>query len=76
MSDPLFAAVTLEDLCTHLCWKDRFVPAAPGEATFPSRDGFYWCILTQTVIGPDGQAVDPLRCSSRERPCFGTGHTR
>ena len=30
----------------------------------------YWCVCTQTAIGPDNQAVNKGECSKAERKCF------
>jgi hypothetical protein len=33
----------------------------------------FWCIHTQTCIGPDGHLAEPGNCSSKMRDCHGTG---
>jgi hypothetical protein len=33
------------------------------------RSGHFWCVHTQTVVGPDGKFVTQEDCSA-ERMCF------
>ena len=62
-----------ESLCTSLRWKQQFISAEHDPTVPPSNDGLFWCIHTQTCIGPDGQLAEPGTCSSTDRQCHGTG---
>jgi hypothetical protein len=62
-----------ESLCTSLRWKQQFISAEHDPTVPPSNDGLFWCIHTQTCIGPDGQLAEPGNCSSTDRKCHGTG---
>ena len=62
-----------ETLCTSLRWKQQFISAEHDPTVPPSNDGLFWCMHTQTCIGPDGQLAEPGNCSSAERKCHGTG---
>jgi hypothetical protein len=61
------------NLCSALRWKGQFVLAESDPAGPRSSDGLFWCIHTQTCIGPDGKLAEPGNCSSPQRKCHGTG---
>ena len=48
-----------ETLCTSLRWKQQFIGVDHDPTVPPSNDGLFWCIHTQTCIGPDGQLAEP-----------------
>ena len=56
-----------EELCSSLRWKGQFIEAEPDLTVPPSNDGLFWCMHTQTCIGPDGQLAEPGNCSSTGR---------
>lgn len=60
------------DLCPSLRWKGQFVVAEPDPSMPASSDGLFWCIHTQTCIGPDGKLAEPGNCRSASRACHGT----
>jgi hypothetical protein len=62
-----------ETLCTSLRWKQQFISAERDSSVPPSNDGLFWCMHTQTCIGPDGELAEPGNCSSPGRKCHGTG---
>ena len=62
-----------EELCSALRWKGQFIEAELDPTVPPSNDGLFWCVHTQTCIGPDGQLAEPGNCSSKIRTCHGTG---
>jgi hypothetical protein len=64
---------THPDLCPALRWKGQFLTAEPDPIGQASSDGLFWCVHTQTCIGPDGKLAEPGKCHSRRRPCHGTG---
>jgi hypothetical protein len=57
------------ELCPSLRWKGMFVLAERDPSVPPTNDGLYWCLHTQTCIGPDGQVAEPGSCSSGNREC-------
>ncbi len=61
------------DLCSCLRWKNHFVWAEPDPSVPPAEDGLFWCLHTQTCLGPDGGLAEPGNCSSPDRACYGTG---
>jgi hypothetical protein len=61
------------DLCSALRWKGQFIEAEHDPTVPPTNDGIFWCMHTQTCIGPDGQLAEPGNCASRFRACHGTG---
>jgi len=62
-----------EGLCPALRWKQQFIGVEHDPTVPPSNDGLFWCLHTQTCIGPDGQLAEPGNCSSSSRACHGTG---
>jgi hypothetical protein len=62
-----------EELCSALRWKGQFIETERDSTVPPSNDGLFWCMHTQTCIGPDGQLAEPGNCSSKMRGCHGTG---
>ena len=61
------------ELCPCLRWKGQFFQAERDPTVPPSNDGLFWCVFTQTCIGPDGSLAEPGECSSSYRACYGTG---
>ena len=43
------------NLCPALRWKAQFILAEPDPTVPQSNEGLFWCIHTQTCIGPDGK---------------------
>jgi hypothetical protein len=64
------------NLCPALRWKGQFIAAAAETSVHLSNDGLFWCLHSQTCIGPDGDLADPGNCSSTTRACHGTGKCR
>jgi hypothetical protein len=62
-----------EELCSALRWKGQFIESERDSTVPPSNDGLFWCMHTQTCIGPDGLLAEPGNCSSKMRGCHGTG---
>ena len=48
--------------CARLRWKGMFVDAEPDPDVRNTRDGFFWCSLTMTCLGPDGRVADEESC--------------
>jgi len=61
------------NLCPSLRWKGQFILAERDPSVPASNDGLFWCIQTQTCIGPDGRVAEPGNCCSSFRSCHGTG---
>ncbi len=61
------------NLCPALRWKGQFVLAEHDPDAQQGSDSSYWCMYTQTCIGPDGIAAEPAACVSPMRKCHGTG---
>jgi hypothetical protein len=61
------------NLCPSLRWKGQFILAESDPSVPASNDGLFWCIRTQTCIGPDGRLAEPGNCCSPFRSCHGTG---
>lgn len=60
-------------LCRALRWKGQFIVAETDTTLPASCDGIFWCIHTQTCIGPDREVAEPGKCSSLARACYGSG---
>ena len=56
-----------KDLCPALRWKQQFIGVEHDPTVPPTNDGLFWCMHTQTCIGPDGQLAEPGNCSSTDR---------
>jgi hypothetical protein len=39
-----------------------FLHDEPGWSIRDSSSGIFWCMYTQTCIGPDGQTAEPDHC--------------
>ena len=61
------------DVCHALRWKGQFISSEADPDVPACNDGLFWCMYTQTCIGPDGQLAEPGNCCSRGRSCHGTG---
>lgn len=61
------------DLCHCLRWKGQFILAEKDPTVPPTNDGLFWCVFTQSCIGPDGKLAEPGECSTGDRKCYGTG---
>ena len=61
---------TSPDVCPALMWKGQFT-SAEHDPTVPSTsDHQYWCVYTQTCVGPDNGLVEPYLCSRKNRSCY------
>ncbi|MBI1747711.1 MAG: hypothetical protein HYR55_14155 [Acidobacteria bacterium] len=57
------------EVCQCLRSKSMYVEAAPDLTVPPANDESYWCVLTQSVLGPDDGLAAPTACK-RGRACF------
>jgi hypothetical protein len=62
-----------EELCPALRWKHQFIGVEHDETVPPPNDGLFWCMYTQTCIGPDGELAEPGNCHAKGRPCHSIG---
>ena len=58
-----------DDLCPALRWKGQFTGNQEDPTVPSTRDNHYWCVYTQTCIGPDNKLAEPHECSSPTRVC-------
>jgi hypothetical protein len=58
------------DLCPALRWKGQFTSSEVDPTVPSTRDDLYWCVYTQTCVGPDGQPAEPYLCSKKRRVCY------
>jgi hypothetical protein len=61
------------NLCPALRWKGQFILAERDPTVPVCNDGLFWCLYSQTCIGPDGELAEPGNCSSKNRICHGSG---
>ncbi len=61
------------NLCPALRWKGQFVVSEHDPAAQTGTDHSFWCMYTQTCIGPDGMNAEPALCASPIRACHGSG---
>lgn len=57
------------EICRKLRWKGMFIDAEPDDTVKGTSDGFCWCVLTMTCMGPDGRVADREACG-HGRSCF------
>lgn len=66
--------ITVGVHCLKLRTKSMYIRAAvdPFEATLydPYESSAYWCVLTQTALGPDRQPVRPDNCCDGRNCCM------
>ena len=62
------------DLCTALRWKGQIIGVAHDPTVPASHDGNYWCMFTQSCIGPDGEVAEPGNCCESGRNCHNGKH--
>ena len=59
----------VQNYCRFLRSKEMFIQVEPDPTVPSGRSGHFWCVHTQTVIGPDGKIVSDSDCHS-DRMCF------
>ena len=59
--------VVIQERCRFLSTKGMFVDT--GQDPFASLSAQFWCSLTQTCLGPDGQLCDDQQCTPG-RNCY------
>ena len=69
MSDAMNTPEAAQSRCCSLRSKEMFIDAEPDPTVPRSPSGHFWCVHTQTVIGPDGKVVTDEECSA-DRMCF------
>ena len=73
MSDCTSDLTNHPNLCSALRWKGQFVLSEPDPSAQTGTDHSFWCMYTQTCIGPDGMNAEPGLCASPIRACHGSG---
>lgn len=58
-----------DDRCQFLRWKGMWVLSIPTPGVPRSNDRAFWCLKTQTCLGPDGTVADEYECSAH-RNCY------
>jgi hypothetical protein len=74
MSDCTSDLTNHPNLCHGLRWKGQFIVSERDPSAQTGTDHNFWCMFTQTCIGPDGMNAEPGLCASSIRACHGTGH--
>ena len=59
----------IQNNCRFLRTKEMFFQSEPDPTVLSGRSGHFWCVHTQTVVGPDGKFVTDQECSV-DRMCF------
>jgi len=59
----------VQNHCRFLRSKEMFIDAEPDKTVPRSPSGHFWCVHTQTVLGPDGKVVSNEECDAH-RMCF------
>ena len=59
----------LAERCGNIRWKGMFIDAQPDPTAAESSEHIYWCVRTQSIMGPDGQVVDEDTCNFT-RTCY------
>ncbi|MBI2818156.1 MAG: hypothetical protein HYX72_14575 [Acidobacteria bacterium] len=67
MLDP--RPILAHEPCRCLRWKGMFIQAERDPSVPPSNDHLFWCMHTQTCIGPDNHVAEPEHCTA-ERECY------
>lgn len=62
-------ANALDQRCGSIRWKGMFIDAEWDPATASASEHVCWCVLTQGVVGPDGQVVAEDVCNIT-RSCY------
>ncbi len=55
--------------CEALRWKGMFIDADSDPTVPASNTRIYWCVYTQSPLGPDGDVADEDTCTG-SRSCF------
>lgn len=72
--EPLNSKVIPGVHCLKLRTKQMYInatvdPTAPSMYDYSSDGSAYWCVLTQTALGPDRQPVRPDSCCEGRDCC-------
>ncbi|MFB3923380.1 MAG: hypothetical protein ACE145_16785 [Terriglobia bacterium] len=59
----------VQNLCRFLRSKEMYIHVEPDPSVPGGRSGHFWCVHTQTILGPDGKIVNDEECGS-SRMCF------
>ena len=59
----------LKSRCDGLRWKGMFIDADHDPTVPESNTRIYWCVFSQSPLGPDGDVVDEDTCTA-SRSCY------
>ena len=59
----------LKRRCDGLRWKGMFIDADHDPTVPESNTRIYWCVFSQSPLGPDGDVVDEDTCTA-SRSCY------
>ena len=59
----------LTNQCEALRWKGMFIDADADPTVPTSNTRIYWCVYTQSPLGPDSEVVDEDTCTA-SRSCY------
>ena len=57
------------EVCHCLKWKGLYIDSPHDPTVQRSNDRLYWCVHTQTCIGPDNRVAEPENCAPG-RACY------
>ena len=57
------------EVCKCLRSKGMYIDSEPDPTVQPSNNHLFWCMHTQTCIGPDNQLAEPENCKPG-RDCY------
>ena len=69
MTDAERFDINRPNLCLGLRSKEMFTWAEHDPSQERTYSGYFWCLHTQTCLGPDGKIVEPAECDSPGRSC-------
>ena len=59
----------LTNQCEALRWKGMFIDADDDPTVPNSNTRIYWCVYTQSPLGPDSEVADEETCTA-SRSCY------
>jgi len=69
MTDAERFEIDRPNLCSALRSKEMFIWAERDQSEQRSYTGYFWCLYTQTCLGPDGKVAEPVACDAPNRSC-------
>ncbi|MBO0797251.1 MAG: hypothetical protein J2P31_00355 [Blastocatellia bacterium] len=69
MTDAERFDINRPNLCSALRSKAMLTWAEEDNSQQRYYSGYFWCLHTQTCLGPDGKLAEPVECDSPDRAC-------